>query len=247
MPGVRFLLSEVNEMDIPTGLAHIEMLETLAAMTQEKSAAAMGEQPTELNMIGTALSALYQASTCHRKCYGGPHILEALSGRTYNLGVSAYILIVRGFYDEALNLVRSIGEISNLIALSVVDKNGIQEWLSSDKKTRLKKFSPAQVRRTLESQGRGLMLADEDWYSRFCETYTHVNPDTKPNIHNDVGLPYVGGVYQEAGLQHSLGELATALGVVALMVSKYVGLEDLIDELSSIIDSMKQQPASDGI
>ncbi len=234
-------------MNVPTGIAHIEMLETLAAMTKEKSAAVEGEQPTELNMIGTALSALYQAATCHRKCYGGPHILEALSGRTYNLGVSAYILIVRGFYDEALNLIRSIGEISNLIALSVVDKNGIREWLSSDKKTRLKKFSPAQVRRTLESQGRDLLLADEDWYSRFCGTYTHVTPDTKPNMHNDAGLPYVGGVYQEAGLQNSLGELATVLGVVALMVSKYVGLEDLIGELSSIIDSAKQPPAADGI
>jgi hypothetical protein len=224
-------------MNIPTGLNHLDMLETLAAKTRLDSTDVLKEQPTELKMIGTALSALYQAATCHRKCYGGPHILEALSGRTYNLGVSAYILIVRGFYDEALNLVRSIGEISNLIALSVVDKDGIREWLSSDKKTRLKKFSPAQVRRTLERQGRDLMLADDDWYSRFCETYTHVTPETKPNMHNDAGLPYVGGVYQTDGLRNSLGELATALGVIAMMVSKYVGLEDLLGEISGIVDA----------
>ena len=94
-------------MNIPIGLGHIEMLETLAAKTRQESIAVEIKQPTDLKMIGTSLSALYQAATCHRKCHGGPHILEALSGRTYNLGVSAYILIVRGFYDEALNLVRS--------------------------------------------------------------------------------------------------------------------------------------------
>ncbi|HEX8557743.1 MAG TPA: hypothetical protein VF668_06570 [Pyrinomonadaceae bacterium] len=227
-------------MNIPTGFDHIEMLEALAVKTRQESIAVEMEQPTELKMIGTSLSALYQAATCHQKCHGGPHILEALSGRTYNLGVSAYILITRGFYDEALNLVRSLGEISNLITLSVVDKAGIREWLSSDKKTRMKKFSPAQVRRALERQGRHLMLADGDWYSRFCETYTHVTPETKPNVHNDAGLPYVGGVYQEDGLRNSLGELATALGVIALMVSKYVGLEELFDELSSIVDTAER-------
>ena len=234
-------------MNIPTGLTHIEMLEALAAKTREESIPVEMEQQTELKMIGTSLSALYQAATCHRKCHGGPHILEALSGRAYNLGVSAYLLIARGFYDEALNLVRSLGEISNLIAFSVVDKAGLRDWLSSDKKTRMKKFSPAQIRRTLERQGRGLMLADDDWYSRFCETYTHVTPETKPNVHNDAGLPYVGGVYQEAGLRNSLGELATALGVIALMVSKYVDREDIFDELSGIVDSAEQSAATDGI
>jgi hypothetical protein len=225
-------------MNIPTGLDHIDMLEMLAAKTHRESTDVLKEQPTELKMIGTALSALYQAATCHRKCYGGPHILEALSGRTYNLGVSAYILIVRGFYDEALNLVRSIGEISNLITLSVVDKDGIKEWLESDKEARLKNFMPGHIRKRIKRQGHNsLMLADDDWYSRFCETYTHVTPETKPNMHNDAGLPYVGGVYQADGLRNSLGELATALGVVALMVSKYVGLEDLLEELSVIIDA----------
>jgi hypothetical protein len=233
-------------MKIPTGVEHLEMLETLAAMTWRESADAQREQPTELAMIGTSLSALYQAATCHRKCYGGPHILEALSGRTYNLGVSAYILIVRGFYDEALNLVRSIGEVSNLIALSVVDKQGIREWLKSDKKTRLRKFSPAQVRRILERQERDLMLADSDWYSRFCESYTHVTPETKPNMHNDAGLPFAGGVYQADGLRKSLGELGTALGVVALMISKYFALEEMFNEISGIVAAEDKQAATDG-
>ena len=118
-------------MSVPTKLDHLVMLEAMGAITQRASTDVQAEQATEIAMIGTALSALYQAATCHRKCSSGPHILEALSGRTYNLGASAYLLIIRGYYDEALNLVRSIGEISNLIALSAVDKDGLREWLES--------------------------------------------------------------------------------------------------------------------
>jgi hypothetical protein len=42
-----------------------------------------------------ALAALYEVGTCNRKCWGGPHLLESLSVRVYNLGVSAYLLMVR--------------------------------------------------------------------------------------------------------------------------------------------------------
>jgi hypothetical protein len=233
-------------MSVPTKLDYLVMLEAMGAITQRASADVQAERATEIALIGAALSALYQAATCHRKCRGGSHILEALSGRTYNLGASAYLLIIRGYYDEALNLVRSIGEISNLIALSAVDKDGLREWLESDKKTRLRKFSPAQVRRILERQGRDLMLADSDWYSRFCETYTHVTPDTKPNMHNDADKPFVGGAYQPNGLRSSLAELATALGVISMMVCAYFGLDDLFEEISAIVDDADKKSSAQG-
>jgi len=80
------------------------------------------ESSDEVALIGVALSALFQAATCYRSCSGGPHILEALAGRSYNLAAAAYTVITRGFYDEGLLLIRSIGEIANLIALSASDK-----------------------------------------------------------------------------------------------------------------------------
>lgn len=226
---------------IPSGLAHLEILADLEAITYSKSKENLAEAVTDRQLIGTGLSALYQAATCHRKCHGGPHILESLCGRMYNLAVSAYALALRGLYDEALNLIRSIGEVSNLIALSVVDKQALTEWLSSDKKTRLKKFSPSGVRKALERQQPDLLLANDDWYRRFCEQYTHITPQTKPNMHNAVGKCYAGGVYQPEGLMMTLGELATVLGSVSLIVCGYFKLNDLFDEISAIL-----QTADDG-
>ncbi len=232
--------------DIPSGLGHLKMLADLETITRRESSKGLGELATDRRMIGTALSAIYQAATCHRTCHGGPHILEAPCGRMYNLAASAYILALSGFYDEALNLIRSIGEISNLIALSVVDKNALREWLSSDKKTRLRKFSPSQVRKALEREQPTLLLANEDWYARFCETYSHVTPRTKPNMHNATGKGYAGGVYQPEGLRTTFGELATVLGAVALIVCGYFKFDDLFKEISGILDSDNKEPTTDG-
>lgn len=144
---------------------------------------------------------------------------------------------MRGFYDEALNLTRSIGEVSNLIALSVVDKKALQEWLTSDKRTRLRKFSPSAVRKALEQHERSLLIADEDWYSRFCETYTHITPNTKPNMHNNTGQPYAGGVYQIEGLAMAVSELGTVLGAVAMIVCKYFKFDDLFEAVCGIVEA----------
>ena len=177
---------------------------------------------------------------------GGTHVLEALAGRTYNLGCAAYILICRGFYDESMNLVRSIGEISNLIFLSVVDKQSLRRWLAADRKTRLKEFSPARIRKLVDKEAPSLMYADRDWYSRFCEQYTHVTPSTKPNLHNNEGMPHVGGVLQPAGLAVSLSELATVLAFVALPICRYFDFADLTDALGNEMDSndSRAEPAS---
>lgn len=227
-------------------MAHLKMVARLEAATYAQSVQRLRDTETESQaLIGTSLSALYQAGTCHRKCHGGPHIFEALCGRTYNLGVGAYLLAQRGFYDEALNLTRSIGEVANLIALSVVDKEALKQWLNSDKKTRLKMFSPSAIRKALEHQELKLVLATDDWYSRFCESYTHVTPQTKPNMHNTYGRAHVGGVYQEQGLDAALGELATVLTSVAMIVCRYFKFSDLFDEISTLLRSARTEGADD--
>ncbi len=222
------------------------MVAKLEAATYAQSAKRLRDVGIESQaLIGTSLSALYQAGTCHRKCHGGPHIFESLCGRMYNLGVGAYLLAQRGLYDEALNLTRSIGEAANLIALSVVDKEALKQWLNSDKKTRLKMFSPSAIRKALERQEPQLILATDDWYARFCESYTHVTPQTKPNMHNTYGRAHVGGVYQEQGLDAALSELATVLTSVAMIVCRYFKFSDLFDEISTLLRSARTEGGDD--
>lgn len=212
---------------VPTGINHVIALWKLQAATHKASRAQLAKHNSNLSFIGVCLSVLYQAATCHRKCHGGPHVLESLCGRTYNLAAAALELTFSGYYDEALNLTRSVGEISNLVSLSVVDKDALGDWLTLDTKARLRKFSPASVRQMLEAKpdGRALMYADKDWYSRFCESYTHVTPKTRPNAHD--ATAHVGGLYQDVGMNTVVSELGTVLGFVAIIVCRYFQFDDL--------------------
>ena len=117
----------IENFGLPLGSDHLKFLFDNEARTRRVSATNLKRHFRDLLLIGTCLCALYQAATCHRKCHGGSHVLEALAGRTYNLSAAAYNLIMLGYYDEALNLTRGIGEIYNLIALSTVDKKALSE------------------------------------------------------------------------------------------------------------------------
>jgi len=225
-------------MNVPTGRDHLERISLAAEATIIASVGSLTEKSNDLSLIGTSLSALFQAATCQRSCSKGPHILEALAGRSYNLGVAAYTLMLRGFYDEALLLIRSIGEITNLIAMSAADKDAIREWISSDLKTRLNKFSPSKVRNLLEQPETEHPHFDGEWYSRLSEGYTHVTPSMKPNAHEENGQGHVGGTFQRDGLETALGELETVISVTALMICAFFKFNDLSAEIISLTESV---------
>jgi len=99
-----------------------------------------------LTFFGTCLSILYRVSTCQGSCRGGDHRLEYITGRAYNLGECSFTLLVKGYYDESHNLVRSLSEIANIFALFSISPKSYSEWISSDRQTRMREFSPVQVR-----------------------------------------------------------------------------------------------------
>lgn len=123
-------------------------------------------------------------------------------------------------------------------AISVAEEGAIQKWIAADRRTRLQEFSPAKVRARLESAGFAeVMCANKDWYADLCERYTHVTPQTQPNLHNEVALPIVGGILQPKGLTLVLVELANVLGAVALVACKFAKLDDYCEELGALAKS----------
>ncbi|NES97949.1 MAG: hypothetical protein F6K32_22615 [Desertifilum sp. SIO1I2] len=219
----------MSKTEIPSGIEHLEWISSIAAFNASKSGDIVADQ-RDLQVIGTSLSVFYQAATCHRKCYGGGHLLERLVGRIYNLSCAAYLLTTLGFYDESLSLIRIIGEISNLITLSIHDPEAIKEWISSDETTRHKKFSPVKVRMRIEEKG-GILLANQDWYSNISNNYIHATPNTQPNMHNKEGISAAGGLIQEEGVEKVIRNLAYITGPTALIVCAYFKFDDLLQEL----------------
>ena len=216
---------------MPRGDKHIQMLVELEQIHRAETTVLLKHNFKDARLLGTALSALLEVSTCHRSCRGGTHVLESLAGRTYNVACSAFSLITLGFYDEAMVLVRSLGEITNLLSLSVYNEEMWHRWLSADKKTRLNEFAPAKVRNLIGSNN--VMPMKRDWYSDLCEKYVHITPDTRPNRHSDEICGSVGGFVQDKGLNESLGHLTFITGAASFFFSKQFGFDDMIDLIES--------------
>jgi hypothetical protein len=75
----------------------------------------LGEKaPDCFRNLGTALSLLYRQATCAWGCPGGDHVIEGLVGRAVNSAQGAIRLSRLGYYDEALSLGRSVGEVDDM-------------------------------------------------------------------------------------------------------------------------------------
>jgi hypothetical protein len=214
---------------IPSGLDHLAMIRNGAIYAANETAKHLDDLKINNDLIGTAMNVIYQAATCHRKCHGGAHTFERLLGRAYNLGCGAYNLTIFGLYDEALTLIRSLGEIANLVMLSAVDGPKIKEWLHASREERLKNFSPVKIRRMIKAKGME-PCANDKWYKEMSEGYTHITPDTKPNFHG--GSAFVGGRYEKEGLTKCFAAMLYVLLMLAMFVARFFKFDDLFDEIS---------------
>jgi hypothetical protein len=219
-------------VSIPNGIEHLSLLMTGAKCAYLETAKHFDEVELQRKIVGTCLNVLYQAATCHRKCHGGGHVLESLCGRAYNLSCAAYYLATIGFYDETLNLIRGIGEMTNLVILSASDPPKIREWLETNPKERLQKFSPIKVRLMLEALGVNA-CATEEWYKELSEDYAHITPTTKPNSHG--GIPFVGALYKSEGMKKCFDALLYVMTFLSLFICRYFKFDDLFEELSLML------------
>lgn len=149
--------------------------------------------------------------SCMWGCPGaeaGGHVIHYLCARSVSFGRAAMRLANLAFYDEALSLVRSIGEIANLLALFAADKTAIDEWKKGNRKYRQNHFSPMQVRVRLENL-KELIPMDEDRYRTLCELSTHPVPELTPQQFNMHKKSMAGGLHvQVAGFLVVLNEVA---------------------------------------
>ena len=118
-----------------------------------------------------------------------------------------------GYYDEALGLIRQIGETANLACLFVQSAESHEEWRGASEEVVRNGFSPMKVRLNLEKLPLPLPM-DQNTYGLLSSQSVHVNPETSPQSHNPFSLPTLGGYFQEAGALLALNHLGGMVGWV---------------------------------
>src|SRR5690349_487673 len=161
-------MSEKAKAAFPTGhdyLALVIKIEDECQRFTDKSLPSLGvKAPKCIEALGTVLSYGERVAACHWNCPGNDadsHMLQYIAGRADSFGRAAVRLTLMGFYDEALSLVRSLGEIANLLFLFDLDAQELADWKASDFAARNKRFKPSQIRCRIADKGKSVPMSQE--------------------------------------------------------------------------------------
>jgi len=219
-----------DTLEFPIARDFLDLVQELAdtsSKNTDKFCAEAGERlPQTLDAAGTVLSILYRLASCYYGCSGGDHQVEWLAGKFVNQAVSVHRLVRAAQYDEALMLVRGMGEIANLLWLFQEDRTELVAWKAADKKTRLNHFGPGAVRRRLEKLGELGPPIDTERYAALCEIATHPTPSLAPGHYSGTSRPVLGAVLQEVGVFVCVNELAYAIAMAAIPIAVLVDSRD---------------------
>lgn len=192
--------------------------------------------------LGAWMLITYKIATCEdgSHCRKGDHILESLAARAYNLAVSSTILSATGLYDEALNSVRSLGELANVLAYLTLYPDDYPNWVRANKRSKATRYSPSAIRAAIEQVATFVPPMDKNTYAELCELSTHVHSATSPNAYGSDARRHVGGFRQDVGDEKVAELLTYTMSMVALLVSKMVGRDDLFEEAMTAVRNLPE-------
>ncbi len=187
------------------------------------------KHPKTIELLGVTISLLYRSACCFWGCKGGDHVKERLIGKAVNQAICAFKLYRYCYYDESLMITRGIGEIANLLHLFNLFPEKVEEWKTQNDRDRYRNFKPSKVREILK-QNMDFVPIDRDRYSKLCEIGTHPHPNEIPGHYSGTGVPILGMIVQPVGAYVAITELAYALGLVSVVTSKIIELNDEISK-----------------
>ncbi len=232
-----------NGRPVPEGLEFLQLMweqeNDCERKTDEQLPEMGAKAPKCLIALGTALSLLDRLASCWWGCRGGDHRVEYLIGRSVSSARAAIRLLRFGFYDEALSLIRSVGEAANLLSLFSHDILLKDQWEALDDSARRSMFSPLKVRLKLEALSAPMPM-DKETYRRLSEVSVHVTPNTKPQAHNPLGMPVIAAYFQEAGVLVTLNELSWAVAWVAASGANIIQPPNKKEAFVQALDSLEE-------
>lgn len=211
-----------DQLDHPEGEDYLQWQSERAARCEQETDAfipgAGARVPETWARLGVCLSRLDQLSSCWWGCAEGDHAVEYLVARVIG-SIRASIQLARaGLYDEALNALRTAGEIVNLLTLMKADDALLGQWRSAaTARERYQLAKPSHVIGRLADLGCGAISLGLEKYD-LLSRISHGNTTSAPQAYNAIGLPLTAGRLQPAGFLVVLNE-AALLAALAILAS----------------------------
>jgi hypothetical protein len=188
--------------------------------------------PQMLERLGDGLSLLAQIASCAWGCRETDHTIENLVRRFSNAATAALRLAYLGQYDEAIALIRVMGELANLLQLFAMNSEHLDRWRSVSDKERIAEYGPVGVRLKLEAL-KATPILDHKSYNKLCELGVHVTPASAFTSHDIEGTRvYVGSQLSVPAFLMVLSELVYLTAQVLPHCGEITGREE--DRLRSL-------------
>jgi hypothetical protein len=171
-----------------------------------------GGKDAELHRaLSYALSMLVRAAGCYWDCRGGNHLEENLLRRAVNYSLACCRIARLGLYDEALALLRSLAEVTNLVQLFVLNRSALKEWTELSGHDRWQQFKPRKVRERITAFGQA-PIVDKFTYGTLCEFGAHVTQASVFASHEAGHRGAIGARFSRDAFIMILNELSIIIG-----------------------------------
>lgn len=130
-----------------------------------------------LEMIHASLETIYAFTKAHDKPTDDELTIQWLGIRLFNTCASSLKLMLAGYYQSSVMLLRDLLETGFLIDYFGIDRTKIREWRQSTEKQRTEKFSPIKVREALDKHDNVTGKERAKVYKVMCNYGTHPTPE----------------------------------------------------------------------
>ena len=224
-------MATIRERDLPKGTDFLQLMRALEHRSIKntwKALPTLGKKlPVAVKAMGTVLSYLDRIASCFWGCSHDDHRLQYLVGRVTTLTHSTLLLTASGHYDEALALIRILGEVTNLLSLFAADKAELEKWKTLNEKQRWDYFRPYKVRDQLDKL-KAPFVVDRERYSMLSSISVHAGPDFMPNAQNDQGRAVLAPRFEIVGLMICVNELARCIALISVFATSLIDTPPII-------------------
>lgn len=136
--------------------------------------------------------------------------IRLLGIRLFNGMSAALKMLLSGYYQVAALQIRDLIKTLFLLDLLQTDKALISQWRNADEDTRWKRFSPAKVRKALDTRDSLIGKRRGKLYALFSNLAGHPNPAGFALLRLADGSHHCGPFFEASRLDATLSELAQA-------------------------------------
>lgn len=161
-------------------------------------------------------------------------VLQMLAARLFNSGASAMKLLMTGYYQSAVMIMRDTLETTFLLDYFRSNHDQIAVWRTCDEKQRIKQFGAGKIRNALDDRDGYTERKRGEAYNLLCQLGTHATYTGFQMLQaKGSNLAHVGPFFEPASLDAVLSELAKTI-MQAGAQTRYAEERDILDYRMSI-------------